>query len=161
MQKKAEEDERLELLRGLMDTDGYCETAMCEFATISLQLADDVEELARSLGGRVVRGEKIGKYRNKEGEIVECNKVYRLYIKMPINPFWIERKAKKCIIRECHIRKVKYITCIEKIEDEECQCIMVDNESHLFVTDGYNLTHNTTVRRKIFHMVYVKASREE
>lgn len=144
-------ENRIELLRGLMDTDGSLSTgSIAEFDTISSQLADDVTELVRSLGGRVTRGEKIGKYKNKNGEIIECNKVYRLYIKMPINPFYLKRKAEKYITREKHIRKNKYIEKIEKIEDEECQCIYVNHPSHLFVTDGYNLTHNTTIGERFF-----------
>ena len=143
-------ENRIELLRGLMDTDGYCGGAINEFCTTSKQLSEDVTELARSLGGRVTIGEKIGKYKDKNGKIVECNKAYRLYIKMPINPFYLKRKAEKCITREKHIRKYKYIAKIEKIPDEETQCIYVDNESHLFVTDGYNITHNTFLGVRYF-----------
>ena len=143
-------ENRIELLRGLMDTDGYCESASNEFSTISKQLAEDVTELVRSLGGRVVLGEKIGKYKNKDGKIVECNKVYRLYIKMPINPYWLKRKAEKFIPREKNIRKYKYITSIERLPDEETQCIYVDHPDHLFVTDGYNLTHNTAIGTMFF-----------
>lgn len=144
-------ENRVDLLRGLMDTDGSLSTqSIAEFDTISKQLVDDVTELVRSLGGRVVTGEKIGKYTDKDGNMVECNKVYRLYIKMPINPFYLKRKAEKYITREKHIRKYKYIEKIEKIEDEECQCIYVDHPSHLFVTDGYNLTHNTTIGERFF-----------
>lgn len=144
-------EDRIELLRGLFDTDGYADgSGTLEYTTVSERLADNVTEVARSLGGRVVRGEKIGKYRDKNGNQIECRKTYRLYIKMPINPFHLKRKAEKYITREKHIRKYKYITSIEKIENEECQCIMVDNESHLFVTDGYNLTHNTTIGGRFF-----------
>lgn len=151
-------ENRIELLRGLMDTDGSCSKAIGEFTTISEKLAEDVTELARSLGGRVTIGTKIGKYKNKEGKIVECNKVYRLYIKMPINPFLLKRKAEKYYTREGCIRKYKYITAIEKIPDEECQCIYVNHPSHLFVTDGYNLTHNTAIRNIFFNVGRVKAS---
>lgn len=140
-------EERIELLRGLMDTDGYTQekSGTAEFATISKQLANDVTELARSLGCRVVRSEKIGKYKNKQGEIVICNKVYRLYIKSEINPFWLKRKANKYVTRENHIRKVKYIAAIEKIPNEECTCIYVNSPDHLFIAEGYNLTHNTAI----------------
>lgn len=144
-------ENRLELLRGLMDTDGCLSTSSTvEFDTISKQLADDVVELARSLGARVVASEKVGKYRDKDGNVIECNKVYRLYIKMALNPFYLKRKAERYITREEHIRKYKYISSIERIEDEECQCIYVDHPSHLFVTDGYNLTHNTTIGERFF-----------
>lgn len=144
-------ENRIKLLRGLMDTDGSTDgSSIAEYCTVSERLADDVTELARSLGGRVTRGEKIGKYKNKDGEKIECRKAYRIYIKMPINPFCLKRKADRYITRERHVRKYKYIEKIEKIEDEECQCIYVNHPSHLFVTDGYNLTHNTTIGERFF-----------
>lgn len=34
---------------------------------------------------------------------------------------------------------------IKKVGREECQCILVDHQQHLYVTDGYNLTHNTGI----------------
>ena len=139
-------ENRIELLRGLMDTDGSTDgSATVEFSTISKQLAEDMTELARSLGARVTKGEKIGKYKKDDGTVVECNKVYRLHMKFPINPFWLKRKSEKYVTRDMHIRKFKYISNIKKLPDEESQCIYVNSEDHLFVTDGYNLTHNTGV----------------
>lgn len=152
-------ENRLELLRGLMDTDGSTDgSGTVEFSTVSKQLSNDMVELARSLGARVTTGEKIGKYKKEDGTIVECNKVYRIYMKFPINPFWLERKRSKYIVRDKHIRKFKYISEIKKLPNEESQCLYVDSEDHLFVTDGYNLTHNTGVRYYIFHVVHVTSS---
>lgn len=140
-------EERIELIRGLFDTEGYTGegSGTIEYSTESERLAEDVEEIVRGLGGRVTRGEKIGGYRDKEVKKKESRKEYRLYIKMRINPFWLKRKAERYVTRERHIRKYKYIEKIEKIEPEECQCIYVENERHLYVTDGYNITHNTTI----------------
>jgi len=42
---------------------------------------------------------------------------------------------------------------IEKIEyigEEECQCIMIDDPCHLYITDDYIITHNTSLE-KFFH----------
>ena len=36
------------------------------------------------------------------------------------------------------------IADIQYIGDEECQCIYVDDPSHLYITDDYIITHNTT-----------------
>lgn len=49
-------------------------------------------------------------------------------------------------------RKRKKIVNIEKVRREECQCIMVDSPEHLYVTDGYTLTHNTELRKKIYEL---------
>ena len=37
------------------------------------------------------------------------------------------------------------IADIEYVGDEECQCIYVDDPSHLYITDDYIITHNTTI----------------
>lgn len=34
---------------------------------------------------------------------------------------------------------------VEYIGEEECQCIYIDDESHLYITDDYIITHNTTL----------------
>lgn len=143
-------ENRIELLRGLMDTDGYGgniskKTSNAEFSTTSKQLSEDVAELARSLGARVIIKQRMGKYRDKDGNIKETRINYRVYIKSPINPFYCKRKAEGYVTKEQTVRQVKYISAIEKIPDEECQCIYVNHPSHLFVTDGYNLTHNTGI----------------
>lgn len=36
---------------------------------------------------------------------------------------------------------------IEYIGEEECQCIMIDEPCHLYITDDYIITHNTTIEK--------------
>ena len=38
-----------------------------------------------------------------------------------------------------------YITKIEYVRDAEAQCIMIDSEEHLYVTDNFIVTHNTSL----------------
>lgn len=38
----------------------------------------------------------------------------------------------------------KYVVSVDQIPDKECQCIYVDNPSHLFLTNNFTPTHNTT-----------------
>ena len=42
-----------------------------------------------------------------------------------------------------------YITSIEVSGEAECQCIMVNHESHLYITDDYVVTHNTAFLLRI------------
>lgn len=135
---------RIELLQGLMDTDGCTSKdnrSYCEYTTVSERLADDVCELVRSLGGRAKITTKIGSYK-KDGIKVECKKVYRVIFNMEINPFYVSRK--RSIFTPRTNRKYKYISSIEKVGNESCTCIEVDAPDHLYIVDGYNLTHNTT-----------------
>lgn len=141
-------EERIQLLQGIMDTDGYTNKrdALCEFDTTSEQLCKDVLELIRGLGGKASYSTKEGKYKNK-GKVIECHKVYRIYFTIKgINPFYLKRKAEK--FNEPKFNYQKVITNIEKVRQEECQCIMIDHPEHLYVTDGYTLTHNTEIGKR-------------
>lgn len=46
-------------------------------------------------------------------------------------------------------RSYKIITRIEYVGKTECQCILLDNESHTYITDGYTVTHNSWVCTKM------------
>lgn len=39
------------------------------------------------------------------------------------------------------------IKSIKYIGEEECQCIMIDDPCHLYITDDYIITHNTTIEK--------------
>lgn len=136
---------RVELLRGLMDTDGYTtksNRAHYEYSTTSEQLAKDVMELVKSLGGKATIGSKIGSY-VKDGIRVSCKKVYRVNINLSdINPFYVKRKADKFTPRT--VRDNKYIRSIEYVGSSQATCIEVDSPDRLYIAEGYNLTHNTT-----------------
>lgn len=43
---------------------------------------------------------------------------------------------------------------IKYIGEEECQCIYIDDESHLYITDNYIITHNTTIARIMTGFLY-------
>lgn len=140
-------EERLELLRGLMDTDGSASkvktVSTCTYTTTSERLADQVIELVRSLGGRANKKSRDSYYTTPTKERIYCKKSYIVYISMEICPFYLSRKAEKFTPRD--MRKYKYIRKIERIEDTVCKCIMVDHPEHLYVTDNYILTHNSGV----------------
>lgn len=151
-------DERIKLLNGLMDTDGYCRKGenCCEYTTVSKQLCEDVIELVQGLGGKARYTAKIGKYRKKNGEVQVCQKVYRVWITLNFNPFSLSRKAANWKESEKYYKK--YIASITKVRQEECQCIMVDHPEHLYVTDGYTLTHNTEISKRFMSWAIGKDS---
>ena len=150
---------RIDLLRGLMDTDGWTDKRDCNccFYTISKQLSEDVMELVRSLGGKASLTSKMGKYRDKNGNVKECKIIYILNISININPFYLKRKAEQYSAPQFNYQKM--IINIEKVRQEECQCIMVDSPEHLYVTDGYTLTHNTELSKRFMSWVIGKEPR--
>lgn len=142
-------DDRLELLRGLLDTDGYADGKAAEFSTSSKQLAHDVCELVHSLGGycSLKKKTKSG-YRDQNGEFVECRDAYRLVIQFPSDfskPFHLSRKADRFNPKRKNIKR--FITDIQYVGDEETVCIYIDDPSHLYITNDYIITHNTTLSK--------------
>lgn len=135
---------RKEVLRGLLDTDGYRDKgrARAEYTTVSHQLALDVKFLSQSLGYRVSTYTKVGSYRNELGEKVECQKVYRLYVTgyNVDDLFRLPRKkigvlGKQLGRRVVDIRK----TC----RTARGRCISVSNKDGLYITDDFIVTHNS------------------
>jgi len=136
-------EQRTELLRGLMDTDGCVDgsgktVSGLEYVTVSKLLAECVEELIYSLGGDCTVAEKVTHF-NSHGAKKLGQLAYRFYIRSVINPFWIERKASKF-----KGFKVLYnfIKDIRKIQDEQVRCITVSSNSSCYVTDNFIRTHN-------------------
>lgn len=137
--------QRLELLRGLFDTDAYIDQipkrrnfSSIEYATISPHLKDAVVELVRSLGGDVTVTTKVGSYL-KDGVRHHCNLVYRCFVNIPVNPFWVKRKATLHRPKPSSYNLIKDITYIGK---QLVRCITVSGESSCYITDDYIRTHN-------------------
>lgn len=139
-------NDRIELLRGLMDTDGTVKkSGEASFCTTSIQLAEDVIELVRSLGGRATlcKRDRIGKEsRLSDRTIIARHPSYEFTISLPeeMNPFYISRKAERFKTRSIH---GVWITRIEKVSTGPVRCIRVDNPEHLYLTDNFIVTHNT------------------
>lgn len=139
-------EDRIELLRGLMDNDGYINKksgTSCVYITTSKQLCKDILELIRGLGGKASYSIKQGKYK-KNNKYIKCKTVYQICFTIEENPFFVNRK--KILHKGVQYNFKKFITKIEKVRQEESQCIMIDHPEHLYVTDGYTLTHNTEIR---------------
>ena len=145
--KFAPVEDRIELLRGLMDTDGCVKerTGECSYTTTSMALAKDIQELTRSLGGRATVRERnrIGHATTVKGtkHVITSRRVsYDVSISLPVNPFFIRRKAERYRFSYSHMVKVE---SIEQTGKKEVQCILVDSPEHLYLTDGFIVTHNT------------------
>lgn len=143
--KLASEEERWSLLQGLMDTDGCAEKdGDATFCSISETLADDVRELARSLGCWVSKRSKEAFYLDDAGDRVFCNTAYELRIKCrtPEKLFHIFRKKERVRGKQ-YQSMANWIVSIEAIEPSDGACIAVDHPSRLFITDEYVVTHNS------------------
>lgn len=149
---------RKELLKGLMDADGCVnKSGSAEFSTTSRQLAEDVCEIARSMGGCTrVREKAPGKY-TYNNEKRTGLKSYHVRINLPLNPFELSRKAN--IYKSNTIQgRTKAIKTIEYIGEIPNICIMVDAPNHLYVTKDYIVTHNTYMFVKLVRHLYAHHS---
>lgn len=137
-------ENRIELLRGLMDTDGTTNGVYTSFSTTSSSLAYAVQFLVQSLGGTGVctmSPPSTYTYHNKK---LLGQASYRVGIKLPndINPFYLARKKDKVKPRTKYF-PVRYFESIEPVGKKAAQCILVDNADHLYITDNVIVTHNT------------------
>lgn len=138
---------RKALLQGLIDGDGYItENGWCVYHTVSEQLKNDILELIRGLGGKASFSKKKTGYKDENGIKVRCKDVYQINFTLDFNPFYLTRKRNR--YKKPTYNQQKMIVNIEKVRQEECQCIMVDHPEHLYVTDGYTLTHNTELGKR-------------
>ncbi len=119
------------LLEGLIDTDGSInKRGLFEFSTVSKQLYQDFVELCRSLGKSVYAQEKIRK--ENDGSY-----------------------SGKNIYRVCELKGNKYglkLKSIEKLNKKtQMMCIKVSNSDHLYITNDFVPTHNTTTATVLGH----------
>lgn len=136
-------DDRIALLRGLMDTDGTVSViGAYEYTTASPKLARDIVELIGSLGGIAPMSVKQEPVYSYKGVRKVGQPSYRIRLRTHrFCPFSLSRKA----ARYRHKMKGghKRVVGIEMIGTEECQCIAVSSKRRLYVTDGFIVTHNT------------------
>ncbi len=134
---------RVEILQGLLDTDGTPSGSAFQYTSTSQRLAKDVQEIIWSLGGTARMSNRVTKYTHN-GEKREGKRSYRLYARLPseIEPFKLKRKKEK-LKNPQNREPSRSIRSIEKVGREEVQCISVETEDNLYATDGFVLTHNT------------------
>lgn len=158
-------DQRLELMRGLMDTDGEVSRArgrnglginkqgegLCGslyYSTSSQHLAFDIRELIHSLGDICRLKPRVPFYAYK-GERLQGNVSYRLSIRsrMPREYLtrWKKRKDRLHAENQYSKNLKLQIVSVEEYPEQEIICIKVAHPSELYVAEDYIVTHNTNM----------------
>lgn len=146
----ASRDDRLSLLQGLMDTDGWAEVhGSVRFSSCSRELSVGVETLVRSLGGTcsIVRKKVycVSKGERRPGlDAWVC----RIRHKNAETFFRLPRKSSRAV-RGSNATVCLNVSSIEPSGHEPAQCIAVTHPSRLYVTDDYIVTHNTAFAMQV------------
>lgn len=137
--------QRRELLAGLMDTDGTVSPKdnSFRFTTTSERLKNDFIELCRSLGYncKVSIDKRADKYTTKVAYNISIKTDDIIFkSKKHWSRYDSERNNKRAYGRSNdHTR----IISVKKVRRAECQCILIDDDKHLYITDDYIVTHNS------------------
>lgn len=146
-------EDRLALLRGLLDADGYASKSnpgTAILSTVSKRLAEDAAQLAQSLGGtgkiRIRKQDPLARFGNRTAQ--RRSESYTVDIKLPAPtiPFRLARKA-HAYKQARRFQPRRSIVDIELVGEKECQCIKVAASDGLYLTDGYIVTHNSDPRK--------------
>lgn len=133
--------QRLDMLRGLMDSDGsaYANGRM-KFTSISEKLSDGVAALVRSLGGTAFKSARQNPVRKKDGSARSLT--YLVEISISERIFNLPRKIERQNYNRKADSKVQIISIVE-IDSVPSQCIAIDNYDRQYLTGEYFRTHNT------------------
>lgn len=139
---QASADQRLALLQGLMDSDGYVDvTGRCEFVSIRECLSDGVVELAASLGLRPVKRKKRVTFRG-----VEHGVAYQVTFTPRIPVFRLARKLARLSTGRQHDHRG--ILDAQPTSSRPVRCIQVSAPDGLFlVGPTFIPTHNSSLGR--------------
>jgi replicative DNA helicase len=139
----ATKETRLEIMRGLVDTDGTVEKhGSMTYTSTSKRLASDFQALARSLGSYASMTSRVTKY-TYLGEKKEGKRSYTVCISCAHYGDFVTLPKKKDRILHGKSSRNLNIKTIEYIGDFDCQCISVDHPRSLYMSNDYTVTHNT------------------
>lgn len=133
---------RLNILKGLMDSDGWCsKNRSPQFCTTSKNLKNDVIWIAHSLGYKTACVKKKSGYK-KNGTYIQCKDSYTITICGKGELFNLKRKRD---IANNNPKTFKDFTSIVKIEyigKKKCKCVSVDALDGCYLIGDFITTHN-------------------
>ena len=155
----ASTQQREDLLRGLMDTDGTigAKNAGCSisFSSSSLALAEGVVTLVRSLGGIASLSQRPAFYTYK-GVKLEGRTHYRVNIRVKdaCKLFSLDSKLERAKLGNQYSADLKLrVAMIADCGVSEATCISVAHPEHLYVAKDYIVTHNTSCGLKAAEII--------
>ena len=155
---RASVEQRLELLRGLMDTDGTVGTnGCCELTLSDQRLATDALSLMRSLGIKASMRSHAHTYKNN-GVVTKAKDRHRIVFTPNHQVFSLSRKAERLagylgrtnrVHQNLQRERAYIVSCEPTGRRVPMRCIAVDHPDHLYLTDDFVPTHNTVFLQSI------------
>jgi hypothetical protein len=149
--KYASIEDRFSLIQGLMDTDGsstsgFYSNGSCSFVSTSERLVDDFLFIARSLGIRCRKSNKISGRSNVNfgnNNFSNTRDSWAITITTDKNIFRLPRKLKNIRSRKNNLNRIAITEIVKLDRVEKQRCICVDNENHMYLTKDFIPTHNS------------------
>lgn len=124
-------ENRLEILAGLIDTDGHFSRNTFEYSSKSDQLSDDVQFIARSLGLTSTKNPKI----------VNGTTYYRVHISGDTSIIPVRLKRKQASPRKQIKSNLVSGFSVKKLDVDDYYGFTLDSD-HLYLTDEFVVHHN-------------------
>jgi deoxycytidine triphosphate deaminase len=136
-------DQRMALLHGLMDSDGYVDVyGRCDYTSVHEPLAKQVQQLIASLGLRPTFAKKQAKLNG-----IDCGPKYEVQFTPDRPVFRLPRKLAR-LKREGRFHRFRAISDVRVVPPVPVRCIQVAAPSGQFlVTRSYVATHNSSLGR--------------
>ena len=148
--------QKISLIQGLMDSDGtITKTGTLQYSSVSYKLIKDMQELIWSIGGVASIRDKQTSYTYKGvKKLGQVSYILSIRYHSPKNLFLLERKKEKAPSNYQYSKTLKNnIVKIELIGKKEAKCIMIEDDNHLYITDNYIVTHNTSIVEGLAQMI--------
>lgn len=133
-------NQRLDLLKGLMDTDGYAGIdGSVEFCNTNRRIIDGIYELIVGLGWKCTVRTKEPKCNGKV-----CATAYVIKWRPTVSVFHLPRKVRRQKMGTRLTTRMRYIVDCQPIEPVPMRCITVDSPQHLYLAGRSMVpTHNS------------------
>lgn len=138
---RASFSQRLDLLRGYMDGDGYFNKPRNRYnmMTTNIRQAKDIQTLVSSLGHKCT----IIPYKTT-GFGKENIQAYQISFRLKYNPFLVRNKDAEQVMRYNDKNNFNYIKKIEKVDTVPTKCLAVESPEKTYLFgNSLIMTHNT------------------
>jgi hypothetical protein len=155
---RASEQQRRDLLAGLLDTDGtVSKQGDIAFVVTSERLAYDVLELVQSLGYRASMNAKPVKGRKPETSV--C---YSVTFTTADPVFRLPRKAERQVASARSTTRERYIVDVRPVPSVPVRCIQVDSPSRQYLASrSFIPTHNSSMINTLLVSTLMRATPEQ